>query len=426
MPRPRLPSWPTALTTLAVLVIHALVLWVLSDLIFNRPPTETITPGPYLIVGQAVALIALALLCLPLLKLLRRGRRPRDRHCPRCWYTIDPALGLKCSECGHEAPSERALHKPRRRWKLTAALLCLIALCQLSWLETRISQGGWLAAVPTEALIVSMPYVPDWCLQGGDADSAQDRSLQGRLIRRTAPARLRRWTDDRATGWALSTDRPRELIRRVELVSLPYAERPLFSGHHEPIAIHELAIGLAALQTGDVGSGEWLLDASRRTAGEGGHLFRDRPSRYTEALDANIPQLISALDARPRASIVWLLMLTDGRTDVVEALLRSVGESFPEASGALAVLAARNEPVRNRLCAVIADPADPRRILLIGPLGLAAASQKEPELSEAARAMLLTASRAEMKVLNPVVARYFPEHRDLAASRCTELGLANP
>lgn len=170
MTYPRLPSWPTTLTTLAVLIIHALVLWLLSDLLFNRPPDETITPGPYLI-----SALILSTLLLPLLILALRGRRPRgQRHCPRCWYTLDPALGLKCSECGHEATSDRQTRKPRRRYKLAAATLCLIALCQLTWLETRISRGGWLAAVPTEALIIGMPWVPEYALTG---DLHQPRPL---------------------------------------------------------------------------------------------------------------------------------------------------------------------------------------------------------------------------------------------------------
>src|SRR5262245_34729523 len=115
--------------------------------------------------GIIVGWSAAALAAFALLADWVRQRFPnrRRRRCPRCWYDMSHSPGLVCSECGHAAKRERRLFKARRRWRLAGvALLMWIGGYALS-VTPDFKQRGWIAAVPTKALILSMPFLhPDF------------------------------------------------------------------------------------------------------------------------------------------------------------------------------------------------------------------------------------------------------------------------
>jgi len=51
----------------------------------------------------------------------------REPRCPKCWYSMIGATGLRCPECGYTAKGSADLHRRHRRWRW-ACLGLLVAL----------------------------------------------------------------------------------------------------------------------------------------------------------------------------------------------------------------------------------------------------------------------------------------------------------
>jgi len=84
----------------------------------------------------------------------RDWRRPR---CPRCWHDMSRATSMRCSECGFEVPTERALHRRRRRWSV--ALLAFVATFSLAfYMRTSWLASGWTSMLPTRVAIWLLPW----------------------------------------------------------------------------------------------------------------------------------------------------------------------------------------------------------------------------------------------------------------------------
>ncbi|MCB9840341.1 MAG: hypothetical protein H6809_01650 [Phycisphaeraceae bacterium] len=146
---------------------------------FSHSPMGLVV-GPLTALGLGVSAFGLCIAFVAFRGQPAKGRR----RCPKCWYLIDAALGLKCSECGHQAKHERDLLRRRRRWGLAVLGLAIALLGQIGWLETRVRRGGWVAAVPTEVLILALPWIPEeWIEQNWNAPSYPDEdwTLDGRL-----------------------------------------------------------------------------------------------------------------------------------------------------------------------------------------------------------------------------------------------------
>lgn len=82
----------------------------------------------------------------------------RQRRCPKCWYDLSHTPGLRCSECGCEAKRERKLFKAKRRWWLAAFAMLLLLGSYALHVTPDVRARGWVAAVPTTALIVGLPW----------------------------------------------------------------------------------------------------------------------------------------------------------------------------------------------------------------------------------------------------------------------------
>ncbi len=84
-----------------------------------------------------------------------RGRR--RRRCPRCWFDMTYTQGRRCSECGHVASSEEALHRRRRR-----PLVGLLSVLGCAILGARgldhVIVGGWGQYLPTPALVAMLDH----------------------------------------------------------------------------------------------------------------------------------------------------------------------------------------------------------------------------------------------------------------------------
>jgi hypothetical protein len=89
------------------------------------------------------------------------------RRCPKCWYDMSATSGLKCSECGREAGSERRLHRRRRRrrWFAVGVLIASSSWVPFKWPEyerLRPLGDAWLAFLPKTSLAAGWPLLLRW------------------------------------------------------------------------------------------------------------------------------------------------------------------------------------------------------------------------------------------------------------------------
>ena len=81
-----------------------------------------------------------------------RGRK----RCPKCWYNMSGTPSLVCSECGHDALTEKYQLKTRRRWR--AVMSCgAIVVVSLGAIRYGFSSASWRDFVPTTVLVYLMP-----------------------------------------------------------------------------------------------------------------------------------------------------------------------------------------------------------------------------------------------------------------------------
>ncbi len=128
------------------------------------------------------------------------------KRCPKCWYNMQSAEGLRCPECGHTPKRERKLLKTRRRWRW-AFLSGLLLLGSFS-LEVvpSLRSSGWRRMSPTTLLVLHAYFADDqdsfrWVKHGGgtfygygiviyDADEEKLADWQWRLMMAHALKRL--------------------------------------------------------------------------------------------------------------------------------------------------------------------------------------------------------------------------------------------
>src|SRR5690606_41612271 len=72
------------------------------------------------------------------------------------------------------------LLRPRRNRRMLAAGLALVLLAIVPYYTPRVQRGGWVAAVPTTALILGLPWWPDSAITGGGGNT-DDWSLLSRI-----------------------------------------------------------------------------------------------------------------------------------------------------------------------------------------------------------------------------------------------------
>lgn len=107
--------------------------------------------------GAACGIIGMVLL----VRVVTLKRAP-GRVCRGCGYDMAGSSGLRCSECGRVARSERELG--RRRWNVRLALagvLCVLLGIAVAW-TPRVRERGWLGATPTLVLAVGARVQGEW------------------------------------------------------------------------------------------------------------------------------------------------------------------------------------------------------------------------------------------------------------------------
>src|SRR3954469_1857053 len=86
------------------------------------------------------------------------GDRSRGRRrCPRCWYSMEGAAGLKCPECGREVRNERRLLRSRRRWRWAVVALLVIVSAPAVGVWPAAARDGWLAGLPLPVVVEALP-----------------------------------------------------------------------------------------------------------------------------------------------------------------------------------------------------------------------------------------------------------------------------
>jgi hypothetical protein len=130
---------------------------------------------------------------------IRRGRRPL-RRCPRCRYNLTATEGLRCSECGFTARSERALLKPVRRWKIAILSCALLLACYPLARVQAIQARGWPAAIPTTVILAAMPWIEPPDEYSRPPEGAISRQVWPELVQRVSGESLWRWQ----SSWLVS------------------------------------------------------------------------------------------------------------------------------------------------------------------------------------------------------------------------------
>jgi hypothetical protein len=304
-----------------------------------------------------------------------RGQASRGRRrCPKCWYLIDAALGLKCSECGCEARREKDLYKPRRRWRLALLGLLLIAIGQLGWLEGRVRRGGWLAAVPTEVLIIGMPWLPRECLIDGLRGADEDWSLSGRFQGGARPDP--RWRYTRVWSWhrPWAESRAAGLLRDARssedvawwLPCLVEIEDDLLGERYADLLVHAASLSIDGLDDPNdlcAGTNLDLIANCAWIAGPEPRTWEMVPDLAQIASDRRTELLAAATDpASPHApGATGFLGLGAGEPEVVSAL-QSMIPGNRAASMALYNLARRHAHVQDAVLAELESPDPLRRL----------------------------------------------------------------
>ncbi len=91
-----------------------------------------------------------------------RGRR----RCPKCFHSMDPAIGMVCPECGHDIKDEHRLYKTRRRRGLALLLVVLLGTPAVltggfAWIK---QNNGWSilpGSIATRLIWIDDPQLDD-------------------------------------------------------------------------------------------------------------------------------------------------------------------------------------------------------------------------------------------------------------------------
>ena len=116
------------------------------------------TPDWVMWVAGVGLLLILSLLVFVAWWALFSDRPNGRRRCPRCWYELTYSPGMRCTECGFEARSEKDFGRTRHRWG-TGVLAILGCTAIGLFVLDRVATRGWLSYVPAQALVWTLPVV---------------------------------------------------------------------------------------------------------------------------------------------------------------------------------------------------------------------------------------------------------------------------
>ncbi len=85
---------------------------------------------------------------------LLANRAKGRKRCPKCWYNMQAAEGLRCPECGHSAKGQRKLQKTRRRWRFAFVAVLLLFGSYILEVAPRYRTGDWREKSSTSLLVL--------------------------------------------------------------------------------------------------------------------------------------------------------------------------------------------------------------------------------------------------------------------------------
>lgn len=131
------------------------------------------------------------------------GERSRGRRrCAKCWYDMGGTESRQCPECGHVARSERGLYRPRRRQRVLAFGVVLMAASVVPLGVMRYQAGGVIAVIPTSFLILGLDTLPSSAIESQNALALpQDWTLEGRVRQGRMWNWQRAWLMQRSRRW---------------------------------------------------------------------------------------------------------------------------------------------------------------------------------------------------------------------------------
>ncbi len=207
------------------------------------------------------------------------GDRARGRRrCPKCWYDMGGVPGLKCPECGREAPSERNLSRTRRRWRRAAAGAALAALSYGVFVVPDVAERGARAAIPGAVLVCWPVDLSDWT--DPFATPPSPRGLEAVMLEEL------KWRlkEHRLTGWQVSI-----LLRRIRAAFEAGGQYGVAAADRETLDTLRRAPGLGA-------SDDWPLEALSVRLASLGLELRVRPDAWLDKGPFEAPTLAESLD----------------------------------------------------------------------------------------------------------------------------------
>ncbi|MCC6659388.1 MAG: hypothetical protein IT437_00745 [Phycisphaerales bacterium] len=148
-----------------------------------RVPGDRYMLSAYTLAGWATLYYGLLVILVGVRRDPSRGR-PR---CPRCWYDMSGSAGdtPRCPECGRAARSRRDLHRARPARAVVAAGAVVTLASYGVFCAERIRARPGLGLVPTVALVIAMPWLPESALTG----DLRFQGYHGTLLQRFQEAR---------------------------------------------------------------------------------------------------------------------------------------------------------------------------------------------------------------------------------------------
>ena len=90
---------------------------------------------------------------------LFRDRGHGSPRCPKCWYLMIGAAGLRCPECGHVVADETRFYRRRRRWRAASVGISL-TLLPTAFIAYRFRNPILRACLPKWRLVEVVPMGP--------------------------------------------------------------------------------------------------------------------------------------------------------------------------------------------------------------------------------------------------------------------------
>lgn len=209
--------WPFIVKGVALVTLGSLIVIAGRYVRLSYDPDSALDldPGDIWPVAAPLGLVVgLAAMYLGLFGDRCKGRR----RCPKCWYDMKGAPGLRCPECGHNVANARLFYRSRRRKRVVVVGLLACALGLSTVYVPRVREGGWVSIVPTTVLITGLGVWPDSFIWDADPNVEENWTLWGRIIDGKLRSWQVEWLEERAVFVLSNSEDVDVLVRTFGLI----------------------------------------------------------------------------------------------------------------------------------------------------------------------------------------------------------------